>query len=582
MPTSVAATRTDTDEGGAVPDWTYHPVWRPLMFRLPAEDARRLTVGYLELQGRTRVGRELFRLLSHGIPAGDGLRLGELAFPSPFGLGPGLDVEGRGLRVSQFLGCGFLSVGPVSHRGADRVRSLDRIRVPEHHALAWSDDGYAPAAADVAEILASHAGLVKIPVGVVVTGERPAGVVRVLDEHADFFSVRASAADDDLRDVRASTARPVLLRVPSGDGALPAAERAEQLGFDGVVLGDGRPYAGLPVGRIAGRPEREDLLGATRAVVARFGDDLPVVVSGAVLTPDDAAGCLEAGARLVEITHGFVYSGPGIAARCLAAEASRPAAAVASEDETPPRRFSAPGAFAGSWAGMVAALAVLLAVVPNSWVEALSAGSVLLREDAVAERPALVATLFAIAALAAATGALARRGQAWAGWFALTAAALVAPVSPVVAGAAGLVVAAAELRTGWLRHGFRAVFDRGVPAWRWSAANLGRRALQVGGLVAAGVGLTAEGTLAVRAVTCGTGLVGVLLLQRGLLPGLRGLWFGLGAWYLAISFAGAALAAGWIRWGTIGVLALCGASGLAWLWRPLVHLDEGGTRFPDV
>lgn len=563
-----------------MPDWTYHPVWRPLVFRLPAEDARRLTVGYLELQGRTRVGRELFRLLSYGIPSGDAVRIGDLAFPSPFGLGPGLDIQGRGLRVSQYLGCGFLSVGPVSFQGADRVRSLDRIRVPEHHALAWSDDGYAPSAAEVARILASHAGLVGIPVGVLLAGERPGDVVRALDEHADFFTVSASAGDLDLRGVRAGTTRPVLLRVRSGDEVLPAAARAAQLGFDGLVLGDGRPYAGLPHGWIAGRPDRDDLLVATRTVVERYGEALPVVVSGAVLTPADAAGCLAAGARLVEITQGFVYSGPGIAARCLTAAAAPPPAVELVEAEVPTRRVN--GTLLGAWGGLLGLLAVLLVVLPRSWTGGLSAGSVLLREQAVAGRLVPAAALAAVAALAAAAGLLARRGRVWAAWVALAAAALVVPVSPLLAAAGGLVVAGGELVTGWLRRGFRPLFDHGVPAWRWSAANLGRRALQVGGLLAAAVGLTAEAALSARVVTAGAALVGVLLLQRGLLPGVRPLWLALGAWSVATTVAAAALVTGWVRWGTVGVAATLAAIGLAWLWRPLVQLDEGGARFPDV
>src|SRR5438128_2578971 len=115
-----------------MPDWTYHPIWRPLMFRLPGEDARRLTIGYLDLQGRTRIGRELFRLLSYGFPQADeGVELLGLRFRSRVGVGAGLDLEGRAGPVLQYLGSGFVLVGPTTVEGQPRDRTFDRGRIRE-------------------------------------------------------------------------------------------------------------------------------------------------------------------------------------------------------------------------------------------------------------------------------------------------------------------------------------------------------------------------------------------------------------------------------------------------------------------
>ena len=563
-----------------MPDWTYHPVWRPVMFRLPAEDARRLTVGYLELQGRTKVGRELFRLLSYGLPdPEEAVEVFGLSFPARFGLGPGLDTDGRGLRVSQYLGCGFLTVGPVSLAGRPRVRALDRIRVTEHHALAWSDDGYAPSAHRLAANLATHAGILELPVGIVVHDPRPTLVIQELADHADFFSVVDQPGFDAeaLRLMRDATTRPVLLRLSSNtdDSAfLDRAALAKEEGLDGVVVGDGEPYPGLPHAWLSGVPGAARTLRLTRLVTDQFGDELAVVASGALLTPDDAAECRAAGAGLVEITSGFVFSGPGIAGRSVAAarraEAAEPIEPVGAEP--PSGDFTAAGKIFGLWGLLVAAFAALVALLPRGWLDPLVEGSGL----------SYAAALLGCAFLAGGVAALARRGQPWVAWLALATAVLSGLASLVVAGIGLLAVLVGEASAGWLRRGFRGAFDRGVPAWRWSAANLGRRSLEVGAVTGAVAALSADAPAALRGLVAGACTAGFLLLERGRLPGARPLWFVLLGWYAASATSVATLLEGWVRYGVLAAVVIFGAMGLSWLWCPLIHLDEGADRFPDV
>ncbi len=98
-----------------MPDWTYHPLFKPLLFRLPPEEARALTLRLLEIQAATAAGRRLFRLFAPRPPGEEhavtafGLRM-----KSPVGLGPGIDTEAVALTLLQHLGFGFLQVGPAS------------------------------------------------------------------------------------------------------------------------------------------------------------------------------------------------------------------------------------------------------------------------------------------------------------------------------------------------------------------------------------------------------------------------------------------------------------------------------------
>jgi dihydroorotate dehydrogenase len=562
-----------------VPDWTYHPLYRPIVFRLPLEDARRLTMAILAFMGRGRIRRELFRLLSYGL-ADRPVEVFGLTFACRFGLGPDIDVDARTFAAMQFLGCGFLTAGPVTLGGRPRVRRLDRRRIASDHALTRSAQGYAPAAAAVHGHLARR-DLVRVPVGITIEDADPAAVITALGDRADFFSLRGTARVT-LASARAATTRPVLLRIPlDGDTGRVMAEaaRAKEAGLDGVVVSDGEPYAGVPDGRIDAAASLPRVLAAVTAVSQAFGDGLPVIAAGGAVTPEDALACVEAGASLVEISSGFVYSGPGFVGRTLAARSE------AAESER--TLSSRPGPLAilvlRMWALLALAGAAALLAVSGGRLAGFAHLAPWVLSPAAAASPLVCAVTFAtLAAVAAAGVSLARRGQAWTSWMLGLAAVCVLPVSVVLGAACLLGLVLGDLMSGWLRAGFRPLFAPGPPAWRWSAANLGRRSLQASAVLALVLALTGPDTGAVRLAVAGAMGCALLLAQRGLLPGIRSVWLGLlgcaaGMAALAASFAGG----GW-RTAVAGLSMAFACAGITWLWRPLVQIDEGLDRFPDI
>jgi len=551
-----------------MPDWTYHPAWRPVMFRLPGEDARRLTIGYLDLQGRTRIGRELFRLLSFGFPeAEDGVDVFGLRFLSRIGSGAGLDLEGRAGPVLQYLGTGFVVAGPVIDQGRERDRRYDRTRLRQHSAVTWSDRGYLPSDGQVFASLERRRDSIRLPVGVVVEGEFPSEVVARMAPHADFLAVRdvTALADGEAAATRAATSKPLLSRIRLGaDDAdvIARAERAQELGYDGVVLGDGQVYDGLAGGWMSGPAGLPRLVADIRAVVGRFGDDLPVVAAGGMVTPVEVRSCLDAGAALVEVSAGLVYSGPGIIARSL-----HPEVAPAAGESPAGRR--APGM--ERW-GIVVLLLVALALLVLDDAEGW-----LLRAEG---RGTAAASVVALAALWGLCVALLRRRQDWAWWPAVAIAAAVGLAAPAV-GVAGVLATMALGRRDLMR-GFRPLFDEGVPAWRWSPANLGRRTLQLGAAVAVVGALACAASGAIRGLVAATAVLGLLLLQRGLRPGLRTAWVTLAAWAGLTTVALVTMVGDAWRWPTAALGSVVCLAGLSWLFRPLVVADEREVEFPDV
>src|SRR6185437_5324637 len=118
---------------------------------LPAEDGRKVTLGLLALQARTRLGRRIFRLFGHGVPSGaSAVTAFGLRFPGPIGLAPGIDTHGEAIAVLQYLDLGFLIVGPVGAEDVPRRFSADPLRVREASSIVASDEAGAPSAAQVA------------------------------------------------------------------------------------------------------------------------------------------------------------------------------------------------------------------------------------------------------------------------------------------------------------------------------------------------------------------------------------------------------------------------------------------------
>jgi hypothetical protein len=90
---------------------------------------------------------------------------------------------------------------------------------------------------------------------------------------------------------------------------------ARAAGIGGVLV-DGRVRDNdRPGWKRMGRPARGPAAATVRLLRERFGDSLAITSSGGVHEPADALDLLEAGADLVAIDSGLVYSGPGLPKR---------------------------------------------------------------------------------------------------------------------------------------------------------------------------------------------------------------------------------------------------------------------------
>ncbi|MEA2602194.1 MAG: dihydroorotate dehydrogenase [Acidobacteriota bacterium] len=309
-----------------MPDWFYRTATRPVLFRVPAERARDFALGFMGRLARTPFGPAAIDFLGH-MRADP--RLGQsflgLHFPTALGLGPGLDAKATALPALARFGFGFLEVGPVTVAGSAGDRPV--ARQVDQEAI-WNPDPPFSLSLACALPRIAEAARTDLPVIVRLAATSGAGaeqaaeelkrMIRELAPQAHLFALPLGTDVDSILEAASSATppRPVLLCLPADldlETAEPAVDAAVQAGVAGLIV-DGSVRA-PGEGRLIGGPAREPALAQVRHWRERYGKDLFLIGSGGVHEPEDALALRAAGADLVEVDTGVVYTGPGLPKR---------------------------------------------------------------------------------------------------------------------------------------------------------------------------------------------------------------------------------------------------------------------------
>ncbi|MDE1893244.1 MAG: quinone-dependent dihydroorotate dehydrogenase [Xanthomonadaceae bacterium] len=327
---------------------------RPLLFKLDAETAHRLT-----LYGMGVAQRSGFARLVAQAPADLPVTAFGIAFPNPVGLAAGLDKNAEHLDALGALGFGFIEVGtvtPLPQPGNDKPRMF---RLPRHEAiinrLGFNNAGVDALVRNVQR--ASYRGVLGINIGKNKDTPNDRAVNDYLTclhkvyEHAGYITVNISSPNTKgLRDLqeeatlykfisllRAAQERlgsqhgrrkPMLLKIAPdlGEAELDAiAAVLLRTGIDGVICTnttiDHAAVAGEPhadeAGGLSGKPLFERATAVLAGMHRRLQGRIPLVGVGGILDGSDAAEKLDAGASLVQLYSGLIYRGPRLVAECV-------------------------------------------------------------------------------------------------------------------------------------------------------------------------------------------------------------------------------------------------------------------------
>jgi dihydroorotate dehydrogenase len=343
-----------------MPDWSYHPFFRPLLFRLSAERGRDLTLLSIGTLGKLPLGPAIIEAFGHMHPSPDLQRtaLG-ITFAGPVGLGAELDTHAEALRGLERFGVGYLEIGPVTEAPLSSVARIERR--PDQEAIWYPAEPVNDGLEALLRQLERTAPL-SVPLGIRL-GHRPGAsaqeaarercqLVLRLQRFAAFFTLetRGAAANGDWSTqewsehldgvlhtlASCSPPRPLLLCLPPDldRERVPALlSPAIVRGVSGVVVTGGVQDG--PRGRLVGAPARDLGIALVDTLHRAWGDRLTIIGGDGIQEPADALRLLDVGATLVQIESGFVYAGPGLPKRINEAVAFY-TAGTATEQQTPP------------------------------------------------------------------------------------------------------------------------------------------------------------------------------------------------------------------------------------------------------
>jgi hypothetical protein len=246
-----------------------------------------------------------------------------IAFPSPVGLGCRIDSRLTATRALAQLGFGYLEIGPVAaSAGAgpgpiERDASAAKLRFHSPQATISVDDARRRlAAAKVARAPL----LARIDAR---SSQGIAGVISALTPHVAAF-VATLDGFARLTDAGVGGSRPLLLALTADqwndqDAQRHCVEAVAAGRVAGLIVDPPRDSAFASSGRDAAIELSPAAHSATLAVLrdirGALGSDLLLIAAAGIHTPVDALDALAAGATLVQVDAGLVFSGPGLAKR---------------------------------------------------------------------------------------------------------------------------------------------------------------------------------------------------------------------------------------------------------------------------
>ncbi len=330
----------------------YRTVIKPLLFHLPIEQAHRLVVLLLRLLGMIPGGRWLLRKnYSFEEPSLEREVYG-LRFKNPIGLAAGFDVNGDCFEELEAMGFGFVEIGtitPNAQSGNPRPRvfrlqldnaTVNRMGLPNkglEHVINRLRKGH-------------QEGIVGCNIGCnsetspELAWKDYLKLFRNLYQYADYFTVNINCDNGTNESAAPSTERlmqileplfdfrrgqnqyrPILLKI-SPDLTNEEVDRMTDImidtPLDGLVAVSGTNHrvgletsigslAKMGSGRLSGCPLAKRALEVVKRIHERSKGTYPIIGVGGVMSVEDAKLMLEAGASLIQVYSGFIYSGPG-------------------------------------------------------------------------------------------------------------------------------------------------------------------------------------------------------------------------------------------------------------------------------
>lgn len=317
-----------------------------LLFSLPTEVSHSVSLNALDLAAQLKLVR------CPKPRAGAAVKLMGLEFPNRIGLAAGLDKDAEHIDGLAALGFGFLEVGtltPLAQPGNPKPRLF---RLPSAEAIinrmGFNNKGVLHALAQIER--ARFDGVLGINIG----KNKDTPAEQAVDDYvtcmqqvyraASYITINLSSPNTPgLRDLQFGEPlqrlletlkaqqhtlaaehgcyKPLLVKIAPDLAAADITRLAQvflQLQIDGVIATNTTVRRdavkgvqhGDEAGGLSGRPLTQRSTEVVQALYAELGSNIPIIAAGGIMDFDSAEQKFRAGAQLLQLYTGFIYSGP--------------------------------------------------------------------------------------------------------------------------------------------------------------------------------------------------------------------------------------------------------------------------------
>lgn len=327
---------------------------RPFLFGMDPEKAHDFTMNTLAMGQGTPL-----QLAWSAPQVKDPITLAGLTFPNRVGMAAGLDKNARCIDALAAMGFGFVEVGTVTPKGQPGNPKPRMFRIPAAkgliNRLGFNNDGLDAFIANVKKSTVRSQGK-PLLLGLNIGKNAATPIEEATNDyliclegvypHADYVTVNISSPNTkNLRALQCDEALDGLLgaiaakreelsaqqkrRVPIFVKIAPdldenqvkvIAATLQRHGMDGVIATNttlsrdavkGMEH-GEEAGGLSGAPAFEASNRVISQLRAALGKGFPIIGVGGIMSGDDAAAKIRAGADVVQIYSGLIYAGPGL------------------------------------------------------------------------------------------------------------------------------------------------------------------------------------------------------------------------------------------------------------------------------
>lgn len=333
----------------------YTRIIRPILFLLSPEKVHHLVVFLLKLVYKLPfvpyLLRAAFSLKNNKLET----EVAGIKFPNPVGLAAGFDKNAAFYNEFSNFGFGFIEIGTVTPKAQPGNPKPRSFRLPKDKALI-NRMGFNNTGLDAA--INNLSKDKKVPIGGNI-GKNTATLNDIavedykvcfkgLYDHVDYFVVNVSCPnisnlsklqDQDSLELilnelilireKQDVSKPIFLKISPDlnpkqvDETLAIVEKTQINGLvvanttvsrEGLVSDEDKIQR-IGNGGLSGEPIRKRSTEMIKYISGKTDKKLPIIGVGGIFTPEDALDKLDAGASLVQIYTGFIYSGPKLIKR---------------------------------------------------------------------------------------------------------------------------------------------------------------------------------------------------------------------------------------------------------------------------